>query len=395
MPASLKLVVCGSDGLAIRVVEELAALGQDVVVVAGDGDCPLARHAVDAGMRPVLADFRREATLRGAGVGQAAALALLEDDDVGNIGAALAAQELNPGVHLVVRMFNVALGRSLELLFEDCRILSATALAAPAFAQAAIHGHTGQSVRVLGRTLEVRELDADDPALIAALTTRPSSGDEELFPDGGGPVLGLAEPAEPDRARRARQAATLRRRLGARMSGLAALFDRRLALLLAVLLAILAISTAVFERSQDLGWVDAVYLAITTVLGGSGYGDVHLADAGAGVKLYGAGVMIFGALTVTILFALVADAIVGAQLARRFGSPPLPTRDHVIVCGLGNIGFRVVERLVACDVPCIAVEQRATVASWERPAGSGCRSSSPTPASPRRWPSCAWPVRAV
>jgi len=32
MPASLKLVVCGSDGLAIRVVEELAALGQDVVV---------------------------------------------------------------------------------------------------------------------------------------------------------------------------------------------------------------------------------------------------------------------------------------------------------------------------------------------------------------------------
>lgn len=359
MPSRSHVVLCGSDGLAIRVLEELVALGEDVVVVISDDDGPLAHAAGESDVRSVVGDFRREGTLTRAAIDDAGALALLEDDDVANISAALAAQERNPDVHLVVRMFNVELGRSLERLFEDCRILGAAALAAPAFAEAAIHGQTGQSVSVCGRTLEVRELAAGDPRLVAALMTRGETGDEQLFPVGGDRVLSLAErekePDESDGGGRGRQTASLRKRIGARLSGSGQLFDSRLAILLAALVVIVAISSAVFERYHALTWIDALYFTITTITT-TGYGDINLAQADTAVKLYGSAVMVFGALTIAVLFALVTDAIVGVRLARSLGELPRPARDHVVVCGLGNIGYRVVERLVQRNVPCIAVE---------------------------------------
>ncbi len=348
-------VLCGSDGLAIRVLAELVALDEEIVVVTGDEHCALAEAAREACVAVVIGDFRRDVTLRRASIGEAAALALLEQDDVANIGVALAAQESNPAVHLVVRMFNIELGRTLEGLFEDCRILSAAALAAPAFADAAIHGQTGQSVRVLGRELEVRELAASDPRVVVTLMTRTESAEEMLFPTKGERVLALVRRKHDDPGRRrARQMASLRERFVARLGGVAMLFDRRLALLLAALLVIVAVSSAVFEHYYDLRWIDAVSGTITTVAGG---GDIDLAKASGALKLYGAAITVVGALTVAILFALVTDAIVGVRLARALGDPPLPSRDHMVVCGLGRIGFRVVERLVQRRIPCIAVEQ--------------------------------------
>ena len=49
--------------------------------------------------------------------------------------------------------------------------------------------------------------------------------------------------------------------------------------------------------------------------------------------------------SLAVLFALITDAVVGVRLARVLGGVPRGMRDHVVVCGLGNIGYRVVERL--------------------------------------------------
>jgi Trk K+ transport system NAD-binding subunit len=68
-------------------------------------------------------------------------------------------------------------------------------------------------------------------------------------------------------------------------------------------------------------------------------------------------VMLVGALTVALVYALVTDAIVGVRLARSLGERPRPRRDHVVVLGLGRIGQRVVEGLVARQIPCVAVER--------------------------------------
>ena len=70
--------------------------------------------------------------------------------------------------------------------------------------------------------------------------------------------------------------------------------------------------------------------------------------------------MLFGAAALAILFALVTDVLVSARLARVLGGLPRQLRGHVIVCGLGNIGCRVVEHLVGLDVLLVAVEQQET-----------------------------------
>ena len=67
---------------------------------------------------------------------------------------------------------------------------------------------------VFGRTLEVCQMAADDPLLVAARMSRDDTGDKTLFPVGGERVLALAERARGDQdgGARARQVASLRRR---------------------------------------------------------------------------------------------------------------------------------------------------------------------------------------
>ena len=88
-------------------------------------------------------------------------------------------------------------------------------------------------------------------------------------------------------------------------------------------------------------------------------GNLKLRDAPAALQLYGVVLMLSGTAALAILFALIADMLVSARLARILGgSVPRAIRDHVVVCGLGNIGYRIVEQLVEMGVPVVAAEQQ-------------------------------------
>src|SRR3954451_1484214 len=196
------VVVCGSDGLAVRVVEELRALEEDVVLVVPDETCRSFRRSREWGIETLVGDFSEDDVLRAAGVAEARAVTLLEDNDVGNLHAALATQELGGDqVELVVRIFNAELGATFERLIPHARFLSASVLAAPAFADAALHGRTGQRFQLLGHELEVREAAAGDPGVVAPLEDG-ASGDR---------VLALVE-SEPERAALSPLARARRRR---------------------------------------------------------------------------------------------------------------------------------------------------------------------------------------
>jgi hypothetical protein len=66
---------------------------------------------------------------------------------------------------------------------------------------------------------------------------------------------------------------------------------------------------------------------------------------------------LFDARLAGLLFALVTDAIVTAGIARTLGELPRPRSNHAVVCGLGRVGLRIVQRLVAAGIPCVAVER--------------------------------------
>jgi TrkA-N domain len=187
------VVLCGLNELGYRTLEELVRLGEDVVVIVRSPAEELARGARELGATLVPGSYRDQAVLRAAGVPSASALVITEDDDVGNLHAALAAQELNPGLRMRLRIFNRELGRRVQELFADCQVFDSAALAVPAFVSAALLQDWQQRVEVDGRTLVVRQAVPAEPGVLLPLARVDPDGSAELFPDTGNRVLCLAE----------------------------------------------------------------------------------------------------------------------------------------------------------------------------------------------------------
>ncbi|MFC7482185.1 NAD-binding protein [Luedemannella flava] len=182
---SRHVIVCGDDPLAHRLIDELVKR-YPVRVTAIIKD----RHrnhgpriSAIEGIEVIEADAVDAATLTAAGVTTADALAIMYQDDVGNIHAALLAQDLNPRVRLVIRMFNMHLGRGVRAMFSDCMVLSDAAIAAPAFVAATLGEVTPTHIRLPGRTLFVaRRSDVQPGQVVCGLAT--TGGDEPvLLPD--------------------------------------------------------------------------------------------------------------------------------------------------------------------------------------------------------------------
>ena len=92
-----------------------------------------------------------EAFIR-AGIQTASAIGLLDQNDASNVDAALIAQELNPELRVVIRMFNVTLGERIAKLLNDCVVLSAARSRRPRSSQRRSMTRRRQ-ITIGGRTL--------------------------------------------------------------------------------------------------------------------------------------------------------------------------------------------------------------------------------------------------
>ena len=135
----------------------------------------------------------------------------------------------------------------------------------------------------------------------------------------------------------------------------AACADRAYALI-ATILVVFTTGTAVFALSKHLDVVDSMYFTATT-MATVGYGDVNLLTAPDWLKLFDIGLMAVSAVLLASVLAFVTDLLVSSRIDRALGRFPRPRHDHVIVCGLGKAGARVLQGLHELGVPCIGVER--------------------------------------
>lgn len=339
-------VMCGLERISLRVARALVQLGERVTIVAEAPDSGLLREARRAGARVIEGRWSDVAQLQSAGLAEARCIVLTENADLGNVQVALAAREVNPDVRVVLRMFNAELADRATRLLSNSRVVSTSAEAAPYFAAATLGMAGAPSGLAWGRHVEVR-------------VSEPETGDHDFGPVylGDGESLQPLEPPVLPHRRHWRRAAAYRR-------ALLSLLDPRLAVLGTAVALLLAVSVAIFHGANGLypsagqptgvSWLDALIFAVTTA-----YGNTDLSRAGVEVKVYAILYMFAAALGLALTFGLVADVVIGAQIQEALGVPRGRMRNHVVVLGLGNLGYRTTLHLLAAGVEVAACEQRA------------------------------------
>ena len=376
------LIVCGLGHVGYRIFSLLKRLGENVIVITGEaGD--VGRLTAETPFPIIAGDARDEELLRQAGVERAKAILVVTSDDLANVSIALDARRLNPKIIIVVRLFDQSLAAHLEKSIRINRALSATALAAPAFAAAAL-GETvwgafeaGGATFVLedrvveGGPLSIGEVSQEwdrrfEHGVIALrrgeitwlrpeTTTKTQAGDR----------LTCLRYAKDDRKKvhPSRQAKKNRTGFSALRTMIFGIREwwrdvpGALRIAMTALFTVVALSVVIFHLQLGLPWVDAIYFVIATVAT-VGYGDYNLMSAPPWMKLVGSFVILCGAAIFAILFSLITDLIVGTRFRDVLARGCARYQGHIIVAGLGEIGFRLVRELVHDQETVVAIELR-------------------------------------
>jgi len=340
------LIVSGDGPLSYRITEELTArYGERVTVILPDrrnhhGPQISALPRVRVLEYPELSSQ----AFTDADVQSARALAVVWQDDVGNLHAGLRAQELNPGLRLVLAIFNGRLGDHIRMLFPDCTVLSGTAMSAPSFVAAALDQPAPSHVRVQRRTLYVARPDDVAPgAVVCGLTD--DHDDPRLLPPGEGLrdqahlVLAVADGTPRNPLARspnpARALAGLLRRL----------VWHKFGLVFTALLAVIGIGLALLATVYSLS--DALYLTLMDLTGSA----LTRSQDTAAEKVAQVMLTVDGMAFIPVITAIV----VGARLTGSVRRAPRPASGHIIVVGLGNVGTAVTGQLhdLGFDVVCV------------------------------------------
>jgi Trk K+ transport system NAD-binding subunit len=357
-------IVCGQDLLAYHVVNALGHGQVRVTVVVPPGRRPVGPDITEVrGVRTIKAGIIDEDVLARAGLAGAAGLALMQQDDVGNIHIALTAQEIAPDVRVVMRMFNTSLGYNVKRLLGDCEVLSDAAMAAPTFVAEALGELAPTHFHHLGRTLFVaRRSDVRPEQVVCALADTRDALDVRLLPtdvDSADVVLAEATgetSADVAAARRITRTRRLRRPFASLAGALRSFVTRKIGIATLIVLAVGGLFGFLLSRADhehQLNPWQATYYTLLTAITGA---DVEL-DKGLGIQLMQIVLTVAGLALIPLITAAVIDGMVNARLALAAGRLRSPRSDHVVVVGLGNVGTRVIRQLHALGMDVVAIDK--------------------------------------
>lgn len=290
------VVVCGLGRFGLRIVELLREKGVRVVAITSHETREDRRvAALDLGAELLTGDFRFPDTREAAGLESARALILATSNDLVNLETALDIRGQHPDLCLVMRHSDERLGNRLQHDFDINHVLVPPMLAAPHFAEAIL---------------------APPP--------------ERTAPP----------PASPAKKRRTRRRVP----------------RTDLVLLMLLFCLLLLGGMLVFHQNLKLSYIDAAYFTVT-ILTTVGFGDFNLQEEPGPIKLFGMVLMFGGVLLLATLSSLLTNYILsGAAQQARAERTARRYRGHVILCGLGSVGFAVAEQLRARNMRVVIVD---------------------------------------
>jgi Trk K+ transport system NAD-binding subunit len=373
------VIVCGLGRVGRRVLDFLRAAQLPAVVI----DNRLDPASLPPGIRGISGDCRQPAVLTDAGIAEAGGVVVCTSDDLANVSTALAARRLNPDVRIVVRLFNQNLLPRLGKAVHNSFALSVSALSAPLLALTALTGDVlgafpmpdgprqiatlivAADSPLVGRTVA----EAADRGRAAALALRPAVGPErfllEVPPDArlgpGDRLVVCGSPRDLGRLLGKNDDPAV---LGVHWAGWVRRYGRTvwravrdvdLAVLICtlVLLAVVTASTLTFHFVADDPWGMALRTTVGVI---ATAGALPPAADSPGMQVFVSLLRISGAALTAAFTAIVTQYLLRARLGGAFEVRRIPDGGHVVVCGLGNIGFRIVEELLQAEEQVVVIE---------------------------------------
>ncbi len=406
------VIVCGLSNLGLRIAEQLHDAQVPCVVVDDHGEEAAWKQLQRWNVPVVRESSRATSSLLAAGIHQAAAVIAAHDDDLANLETALLFADLtglSSAVNVVVRLANPRLAEQLKAAMPEAVVLSLPEKAGSSFVEGCVQSSLVHAFAFADTRLEVKDVEI---ASTRHATLREAFGDltpVALHP-GDGSSLVVAPPRDyelsvgdrvtvlgrpdqytaadrDDRDELEAQALVAlsggelalqtgpphrswlhRARTWLQAFGHAA--DRPVRIMAATVLGIIVLSTVLLRLAfrnhsvldaaghpKEFGWLQALYFT-STIVATVGFGDYSFAQEPAWLTAYGIFLIFVGAAAVATLYALVTNFIVTSRLNQAFGQQQATTaRGHVVVVGLGALGIRVVEGLLAVGRDVVIIER--------------------------------------
>lgn len=387
-------LVCGLGSLGQQCVTILREFGGRVSAIdqhqPDNWDIPDIPECLD---RLWIGDCQQTDVLKQAEIDRCRAILLVTSNEQVNIETAFAVRLLNPAVRLVVRSAKQNLNQLLEQQLGNFVAFEPTQLSAHAFALAAMDRDIlgffnldGEQFRVVHYTIQighrwcnarrVYELNSSSRrVLLHRSVTDPVTdlhqfhqwnpmdrilaGDEvvtlERFQGHGSERTASTQSSsifEKVRlALRRLQPPLLRQYIEQFQKNIQGNQIQRVVMICGLtILGLVVLGTALFWRNYpNLNVLDAFVATAVLLLGGFGdlFSELTIANSGIPqwLRLFGLFLTLAGTAFVGVIYALLTEKLLTLRLQFLSRRPPIPTQNHSIVIGLGQVGEQVIALL--------------------------------------------------
>jgi voltage-gated potassium channel len=155
------IIVVGIGNVGLRVIRSLRELGFEVVAIDSQPAPERWEELRHLGVPLVVGDGSAPETLNDAGIKDASSLLICTSNDYINLTVAMRGRDLNSELRIVVRMWDDRFAEQLRKYVGVEAVLSASELAAPAFAGAAFGMEIAQTLQVRDEAYSIFRLQVE------------------------------------------------------------------------------------------------------------------------------------------------------------------------------------------------------------------------------------------
>ncbi len=378
-------VLCGLGRVGLSILSHLRAMGAQVVVI------DLNHHDPEkvGDVKVIRGDCTKRHVLEEADVAHAAGILVVTSDELVNLSCTLMARHLNPTVRIIVRMYNQNLILQLGTAVKNVAALSVSGLAGPLLGLIACTGEalgtirfdhsaslqistvhvesqsslSGKTIREISREFAVTvlgqsESDGEFTILQQVDDLRKVTPGMQLVVCGEVPrIAQLASYGENESLPQLLWGNFVLRWLRAGWKTLASI-EQPVIWCLVVLLSVIFLSVLIFHfGSEKHTVVMAIYRTVSLMATGA---DMHGEEfpENSWLRVYISILRLVGMVLTAAFTAIFTNYLIRSNLRGTFEIRRVPESGHVVICGLGNIGFRVAEELLSRGEQVVVLEPR-------------------------------------